>query len=345
MASGIFWWISPACRTIDDCLIVSIANLTGLADLLPGLPLMPRSVANLLLLAAGAIWGMGFVAQQTAMDDIGPMLFIALRFLLAGFAVLPFAIGELNRNDGPSYLQAVSANKYGFFVVGLAFFLGMSFQQVGLLGTSVTNAGFLTALYVIMVPFIMVSILRVRQPFIIWPAAALSVIGIYLLSGGDLASLNSSDLLIILCAVFWAAHVVLTGRVGQATGLPVTMATTQFFVTSALAFVAYLIFVPAGWGEAIPTTDQLLGALPEVVYAGTIAGGLGFTLQAVGQRYTSESAAAVLISTESLFAALFGALFLGERLQTLGYFGCGMIFTAILLVELMPRKTQPSPAA
>ena len=303
---------------------------------------MSRTTANLLLLLAGAIWGMGFVAQQTAMDDIGPMLFIASRFLLAGFAVLPFAMAELKRADGSSYAAAVKRHKTGFFWVGLAFFLGMAFQQVGLKGTSVTNAGFLTALYVIMVPLIMVLVLRVKQPFVIWPASLLALVGIYLLSGGDLAALNSGDMLIIICALFWAGHVILTGRIGQQTGLPVTMATTQFFVTSILAFICYLIFVPAGLGETIPTTDQLLGALPEIIYAGTIAGGLGFTLQAVGQRYTSESAAAVLISTESLFAALFGAIFLNERLATLGYLGCALIFIAILLIELMPRQKQAS---
>lgn len=303
---------------------------------------MSRTTANLLLLLAGAIWGMGFVAQQTAMDDIGPMLFIASRFLLAGFAVLPFAMAELKRANGPSYIDAVKSHKTGFFWVGLAFFLGMTFQQIGLKGTSVTNAGFLTALYVIMVPLIMVLVLRVRQPVIIWPASLLALIGIYLLSGGDLAALNSGDMLIIICALFWAGHVILTGRIGQQSGLPVTMATTQFFITAALAFICYVIFVPAGFGETIPTTDQLLGALPEIIYAGTIAGGLGFTLQAVGQRYTSESAAAVLISTESLFAALFGAIFLSERLATLGYFGCALIFIAILLIELMPRQKHAS---
>lgn len=299
---------------------------------------MSRTTANLLLLLAGAIWGMGFVAQQTAMEDIGPMLFIALRFLLAGIAVLPFALAELKRNDGVSYLVAVQANKKGFFLVGLAFFLGMAFQQVGLIETSVTNAGFLTALYVILVPLIMISVFRTQQPLIIWPAALLALAGIYLLSGGDLAALNSGDFLIIICALFWAIHVILTGRVGQATGLPITMATTQFFITSILGFAAFGLSAGAGLGEAIPTSEQLMAALPEVLYAGTIAGGLGFTLQAVGQRYTSESAAAVLISTESLFAALFGAFFLGERLLGIGYIGCGMIFAAILLVELMPRK-------
>ena len=305
---------------------------------------MSRTTANLLLLCAGAIWGMGFVAQQTAMDDIGPMLFIALRFLLAGFAVAPFAYAEMKRKNITSMPGEIIRFKGSFFLVGLAFFLGMAFQQVGLIGTSVTNAGFLTALYVIMVPIIMVSVLRVAQPFIIWPASILALVGIYLLSGGDLASLNSGDILIIICALFWAAHVILTGRIGQKTDLPVTMATLQFFVTSFLAFLSFGLASALGLGENLPSSTQLIGALPEILFAGLIAGGLGFTLQAVGQRYTSESAAAVLISTESLFAALFGAMFLGERLQHLGYIGCGLIFVAILMVELMPRKAEAKPA-
>lgn len=303
---------------------------------------MTRTTANLLLLLAGAIWGMGFVAQQTAMDDIGPMLFIALRFLLAGCVVLPFALRELRARGKGGYLAAVAHNRNGFLMVGTAFFLGMAFQQVGLIGTSVTNAGFLTALYVVMVPLIMVSILRKRQPFIIWPASMLALCGIYLLSGGNLLSLNNGDLLIIVCALFWALHVILTGRIGQASDLPVTMATTQFFITAVFAFIAFGISGLLGVGEGIPSPTQIAGALPEIIYAGTIAGGLGFTLQAVGQRYTSESAAAVLISTESLFAALFGALFLAERLAMPGYIGCGLIFAAILMVELMPARPAPA---
>jgi len=305
---------------------------------------MSRTVANLLLLTAGAIWGMGFVAQQTAMDDIGPLLFIACRFIVAGFAVLPFAVAELKKTDHQSYLSAVQTFRLSFFWVGLAFFLGMAFQQVGLVDTSVTNAGFLTALYVIMVPFLMVSLLRIPQPTIIWPASLLALGGIYLLSGGDISSLNTGDILIIISALFWAAHVILTGRVGQKTKIPVTMACTQFFITSTLAFTFFAGSMITGLGETLPSSAQFIGALPEILYAGIIAGGLGFTLQAIGQRYTSESAAAVLISTESLFAAMFGAIFLGERLIWIGYIGCGLIFIAILIVELMPSRTDKKTA-
>lgn len=305
---------------------------------------MSRTSANLLLLCAGAIWGMGFVAQQTAMDDIGPMLFISLRFLLAGLAVLPFALMELKRNNHPEIVKTLTVHKSGFLAVGLAFFLGMTFQQIGLQTTSVTNAGFLTALYVILVPFIMTGFLKTRQPFIIWPASTLALIGIFLLSGGSFAGFGTGDILIITSALFWAGHVIFTGRVGQQTNLPVTMATLQFLITSLLAFVCFTVPMMFGFGEAMPTAGQLAGALPEIIYAGIIAGGLGFTLQAIGQRHTSESAAAVLISTESLFAAMFGAIFLSERLPALGYAGCGMIFTAILMVELMPGKNNTQKA-
>lgn len=305
---------------------------------------MSRTSANLLLLCAGAIWGMGFVAQQTAMDDIGPMLFISLRFLLAGLAVLPFALMELKRNNQPHTFKMLLGHKSGFMAVGLAFFLGMTFQQIGLQTTSVTNAGFLTALYVILVPFIMTGLLKIQQPFIIWPASTLALFGIFLLSGGSFAGFGTGDILVIISAVFWAAHVILTGRVGQQTNLPVTMATLQFLITSLLAVVCFFLPMVFGVGETMPTAEQLSGALPEIVYAGIIAGGLGFTLQAIGQRHTSESAAAVLISTESLFAAMFGAFFLSERLPVLGYAGCGLIFIAILMVELMPRKSSTQQA-
>lgn len=305
---------------------------------------MSRSLANLLLLCAGAIWGMGFVAQQTAMDDMGPLLFIALRFLLAGLVVAPFALAEMKHRKIISVTTTLFEHKKSFCMVGLFFFLGMVFQQIGLLTTSVTNAGFLTALYVILVPLIMVSLLRNPQPLVIWPASLLALIGIFLLSGGNPAHFGKGDVLVIISAFFWAGHVISTGRVGQKTNLPVTMATLQFFITSLLALGCFAITNFIGVGETLPDLEQFIKAAPEIIYAGIFAGGLGFTLQAIGQRYTSESAAAVLISTESLFAAMFGAMFLAERLVPIGYIGCGLIFAAILIIQLMPRRREKIPA-
>ncbi len=297
----------------------------------------PRN-ANLLLLLAGATWGMGFIAQETAMDDMGPMLFIGFRFLLAGLVVLPFAIREQFKTDNNLSWK----NFLKLAPVGVIFFLAMALQQLGLLATTVTKAGFLTALYVVFVPLILLSFLRERQAFVIWPASAIALFGIFLLSGGNITSLNWGDWLVIGCAVFWALHVILVGKVGGASGTPVTMACLQFFICGILGMAGHWVVPLFGVFEPDASWQIIMAALPEILYAGIFAGGLAFTLQAIGQQYTSEAAAAILLASESLFAAMFGAWFLGERLGVIGYVGCGLIFAALVLVELKPTARRGS---
>ncbi len=297
----------------------------------------PRN-ANLLLLLAGATWGMGFIAQETAMEDMGPMLFIGFRFLLAGIVVLPFAIREQGKTDNKLSWK----NFTKLAPVGVIFFLAMALQQLGLLATTVTKAGFLTALYVVFVPLILLSFLRERQAFIIWPASAIALFGIFLLSGGNITSLNWGDWLVIGCAVFWALHVILVGKIGGASGTPVTMACLQFFICGILGMAGHWVVPLFGVFEPAASWQIIMAALPEILYAGIFAGGLAFTLQAIGQQYTSEAAAAILLASESLFAAMFGAWFLGERLGAIGYVGCGLIFAALVLVELKPTARRGS---
>ena len=297
---------------------------------------MSRTLANLLLLFAGAVWGMGFVAQRTAMDDIGPMAFIALRFLVASIAVLPLVYRELK----PADKRVTLSNLRGFFWVGTAFFLAMAMQQVGILATTITNAGFLTALYVIIVPLILFFALGERQATIIWPATALALVGIFLLSGGEIALLTWGDWLIIVGAFFAALQIILTKKIVDATGLPVTMAFTQFVICGIYGAICYFLAPLFGLAETTVTYELFLAALPEILYAGIFSGALAFTIQAVAQRYTSASSAAILLSSESLFAAIFATLLLGERLGLIGYIGCALIFTAILAVELLPARRQ-----
>ena len=224
----------------------------------------------------------------------------------------------------------------------MVFFLAMALQQLGLLATTVTKAGFLTALYVVFVPLILLSFLRERQAFIIWPASAIALFGIFLLSGGNITSLNWGDWLVIGCAVFWALHVILVGKVGGASGTPVTMACLQFFICGILGMAGHWIVPLFGVFEPAASWQIIMAALPEILYAGIFAGGLAFTLQAIGQQYTSEAAAAILLASESLFAAVFGAWFLGERLGVIGYVGCGLIFAALVIVELKPTARRSS---
>ncbi|MEO4041253.1 DMT family transporter [Hoeflea sp. CAU 1731] len=286
---------------------------------------MSRAQANLLLLLAGAIWGAGFVAQSTAMDDIGPFLFIGLRFVLATLVCLPFAYMEAKRAPGKLDRSTIT----GFAWIGVVLFLGMASQQVGLLSTSVTNSGILTGLYVVFVPVLSVIFLRQRPHAVIWPASAVAFGGIWLLSSGSMTGLSGGDLLTILCAVFWAIQVTLIGYFGQSSGRPLALSSVQFAICAALSLAVAVAIEPVG-------VNAIVAAAPEVLYSGIFASGLAFSLQAVGQRYTRPAQAAICLSSEALFAALFGALLLSERFTTAGYFGCLLIFLAILAVEIVP---------
>lgn len=287
---------------------------------------MPRTQANLILLLAGLTWGMGFVAQSTAMEDIGPFLFIGLRFTLATVVVLPFALREARHSARPLDRQGLK----GLLWIGVVLFLGMASQQNGLLTTTVTNSGFLTGLYVVFTPILAVLVLREMPHFIVWPCALLALGGIFLLSGGNLSALSQGDLLTILCAVFWAVQVILIGKFGKQTGRPLALSAIQFSVCAILGLTIAFVFETFDW-------VAIRAAGKEILFAGIFSSGVAFTLQAIGQRYTTPSQAAIFLSSESLFAALFGALLLGETMTGIGYAGCALIFLSMLLVEIVPE--------
>lgn len=290
---------------------------------------MPRYQANLLLLAAGALWGMGFVAQSTAMSAIGPLLFVGLRFLFAAVAVAPLAWFERARRRKRGEPPLTVDARWGFIAIGLSLFGGMSLQQVGLLTTSVTNSGFLTGLYVVFVPFIALLVFRTKPHVLIWPAVALTFSGIFLLSGGRAAALTPGDYLTIACAGVWAVQVILIARYAASSGRPFALSLVQFSVTAICGLAFALVFEPLSVGA-------IRDALPEILFAGLFSGAMAFTLQVIGQRWTTAPQAAIFLSTEALFAALFGALFLGETIAAIGYLGCVLIFAAILIAELGP---------
>ncbi len=307
---------------------------------------MNRLQANALLLLAGAIWGMGFVAQASAMDDIGPFLFIALRFAVACVVVLPFALVESARHQrlvasitpaAPETIEESSSAHIltksdisKFCLIGLALFAGMATQQVGLLSTSVTNSGFLTGLYVVFTPLIGIVLFRLQPHPVIWVGAVLALTGIYFLSGGNLGELVVGDILTIASAAFWALQVVMISRFVGQSGRPLALSFMQFLVTCVLALLVALAFEPFVWAS-------IVAAAPEILYTGIFASGIAFTLQVIGQRYTTAPQAAIFLSSEAPFAALFAFLFIGERIGLIGVAGCMLIFTAMLLVELYPE--------
>lgn len=296
---------------------------------------MNRATANLLLLVTGAIWGGGFVAQSTAMHAIGPVFFTGIRFLAAAAAVLPFAMWEA-RAAGRSLAPAPVEWKR-FALLGALLFASLSAQQLGLLTTTVTNSGFLTGLYVVLTPVVGILLWRLWPHPVVWPAALMSLAGIFLLSGGRFTGLEAGDWWTILCAVLWAFHVQFLGRF-VASARPLQLAFTQFLVCGLLGLAVAPLVETVAW-------EMVINARAEILFAGVVSGGVAFTIQAVAQRHTTAPQAAIFMSSEALFAALFGALILGERIGTAGLAGCALIFCAILAVELVPMLRAEKRAA
>ena len=288
---------------------------------------MRRIHADLLLLTAAAVWGVAFLFQKSAMEHVGPIQFVAARAIVASLALLPLAIGEMrqDRTDtGPGWREVTGAA----LPAGLAFFIAAVLQQKGLVTATVTNTGFLTALYVVATPFIAWAILGRRPAPLIWAAVALSFSGTWLLGGGTLAGFSRGDLLVAMSAAFWALHVVLVGRAG-AIGRPIAFTSLQFVVVALMA----MVLAPAV--ESVSLAG-LVGAWREIAYVGLLSSALTFTMFSIALRHTGPSEATIIVSTETLFAAFAAWAVLGERLALLAWLGAGLILAATLVVQLAP---------
>jgi len=289
---------------------------------------MPRSVATLILLVATMVWGLGFIAQKFAMADMGPLTFIAARYLLGGLVILPLALWEHGRNDTP-----ITPKSWRLIaVVTMAFFFGSWLQQAGLVTTTLTNGGFLTGLYVLFVPLILLVFFRVPPHAIVWVCMLMALVGLYALNGARLDRIAVGDALVAGGAVFWAIHVLALGAVARATGRPIFVSAITFLASGVIALGAAFMLEPV-------SIDGLVAGWPSIVYAGVVSTAIGFTLQAIGQRHVPPANAAIILSGEALFAALGGAIVFGERLNGLGYIGIGLLLAAIVLVEFVPAFT------
>ncbi|MFD2236256.1 DMT family transporter [Aureimonas populi] len=286
---------------------------------------MSRASANLLLCLTAAIWGLGFIAQSTAMQAIGPWTYNATRFGLAAAVLVPFALAE-RRRAGPMPPRKLA----GFALVGLILFAAAGLQQFGISQTSVTNAGFLTGLYVVLTPLIALVLTRSVPHPVVWPAAVVAFCGIAAIAGGALDGLNAGDGLVIAGAVFWALHIVAIERFGRADRGPFTLSLVQFAIVALLSAPGAVVEAPSG--------AALAAALPEILYGGLVATALAITLQVVAQAHTPASQVAIFLSGEALFAALFSFILLGERLSAGAWLGCAMVFLAMLAVELVPMR-------
>ncbi|WP_404384639.1 DMT family transporter [Caenispirillum salinarum] len=298
---------------------------------------MPRRlVADLTLLLAAAIWGSTFVVQklafvdeqgavETGADALGPLAFTGSRFILGALVILPLALRE--RTRAPATTRPV--DRLGFVLCGVMLFAGSFTQQVGIIHTSVTNAGFLTALYVPMVPVLALFLFRKLPHWAVWPGVIGCTAGTWFLNGGRLDGFSDGDLWVIGGAIFWALHVICVGTFVARSDRPLGLACTQFLTVGVLGMAG------AAALES-PSVAALTGAAFEIAYAGILSVGVAFTLQVVGQRGAHPADAALILSSEMVFAALSAAIVLGERLTVAQMGGAGLILASILVVEALP---------
>jgi drug/metabolite transporter (DMT)-like permease len=283
---------------------------------------MSRLNADIALLLAAAVWGVAFLFQKSAMDHVGPLAFIAARGTVAALALAPLAWREHRRITEPAGAAFWIIAGWG----GTAFFVAAWLQQAGLQTATVTNTGFLTALYVVLTPIIVLVWSRKVPSPMVWPAVALSALGTWLLGGGTLGAFSFGDRLVALSALFWAIHVVITGRAGRC-GRPVAFTTVQFALVAALAALASAL------AESTSLQD-LAGASVDILYVGLLSSALTFTILSVALQYTPPSEAAVIVSLETVFAALAAYLVLGERLSAVGWLGAALILGSTLLLQV-----------
>jgi drug/metabolite transporter (DMT)-like permease len=289
---------------------------------------MSRTQANLMMLLAALIWGTTFVAQRLGMNDVGPYTYTGIRFLLGALFVMPLAWREYLTLSA----RGVRLTRRDFLIwggIGLLLTGGAILQQIGIVTTTASNAGLLTALYVPLVPILGWLLHRHAPHWSLWPAVTGSLYGTYLLSGAEMSALNTGDLWVIASTLFWAGHVLYIGRVAAAKGTPILLAMTQFLVCGVFSTLM-------GLALETPSTGGLIAAIPAILYGGLLSVGIAYTLQVVAQRHTHASDAAILLSSETLFAALAGAIYLGERLSPMQMSGGGLILASILLVQLLP---------
>lgn len=294
--------------------------------------------ANLLLILTAFIWGVAFVAQDVAADAIPPLFFNGLRMALAALALLP-TVWLMDRRaaakgEGLVWKQMTAAQKKELFIggvcCGVMLTLGSAFQQMGIsMGTGAGKAGFITALYIVLVP--LAGIGRKRIGALAWIAVGLSVVGLYLLCMQGSFQLDAADSMLILCAAAYTGHILVVDHFSRRTDC-VKMSCIQFAVTAVLCLLGAALFETATWAG-------VKACLIPILYAGILSGAAGYTMQILAQRDAEPTIASLLMSLESVFAVLAGWVILGDALSLRELAGCALMMTAIVLAQL-PQKSK-----
>ena len=290
---------------------------------------MSKSMSLFSALFCTFIWGTTFIAQDTGMDKIGPLTFNATRFFVGFLSIMPFAL----LIEKKKISEEINNNKKLFFKllfwIGLFLFLGTFLQQTALLYTDVANAAFFTIFYVPMVPIILFFIYSKSVHWSIWPSVIFCLFGVYLLSDFSDATIRLGDGLVILCALFWALHIIFIGNFIKNFNLPLFFGALQALVVSFFSFIFAIFF------ETI-TIINILNESISIIYAGVLSGGIAFTLQIYAQKNISPAPAAIIFSLEGVFATIAAWIILNQILGFENIIGCVLILCGVLFSQILP---------
>jgi drug/metabolite transporter (DMT)-like permease len=286
--------------------------------------------SDFILILVASIWGLAFVAQRIGMDHIGPFTFNAIRFVLGCLSLLPILL--LTRK------KTMRSPKQGLFkagcISGIFLFLGISFQQVGLVYTTAGKAGFITGLYVVMVPVINLIFKQGKTAASTWFGAILACIGMYLLSVSRDLSINFGDILVFFSAICFAFHLLIIGRLSNRFNTAL-LSLVQCMMCALLSLTVAVVF------ETFVLADIMTVAIP-LLYGGILSVGVAYSLQIYGQKNAPATHAAIILSFESVVAAIGGWIILDEILSGRGITGCVLMLTGMLISQLYTQKKEMS---
>jgi drug/metabolite transporter (DMT)-like permease len=282
-----------------------------------------RVIANVLLLITAAIWGFGFVAQRVGAQFIGAFTFNGIRFALGSLSLIPliYFFDRKKTKEKISFKKTILPG----MIIGSVLFVASTLQQVGVAYTTAGNAGFITGLYMVFVPIFGIF-LRQKIGKNAWVGVFVALAGLYLLSVNEDFSIAFGDLLVLIAAIFWAIHILSIDKFAKEID-SLKLSSIQFATCSVLSLVSALMF------ETV-TVAGLSGSLIPLLYGGLLSVGIAYTLQVVAQKDAKPSHAAIILSMESVFGAIGGALLLSERMGVRGAIGCALILAGILISQL-----------
>jgi drug/metabolite transporter (DMT)-like permease len=289
--------------------------------------------AVFILLLTAAIWGFAFVAQRAGMEHIGAFTYNGIRFALGSASLLPiiYFSGKNNKDAEAKPKADLKTTIKSGIMAGCILFIAASFQQVGLIYTTAAKAGFITSLYIVLVPILGIF-LKQKTYSTTWIGAVTAAVGLYFLSINEDFSIQLGDLLQLIGAFFWAAHIQVIDRFVKNVDA-VKLSSAQFATCSILSLITAFAL------EDISIGGIYLALIP-ILFGGIMSVGVAYTLQAVGQRYAKPAHAAIALSMEAVFAAIGGMLILKETMNLRGYFGCALMLAGMLITQTENIKTE-----